>query len=194
VPYGRSLRPRSERSPRARAARRSARDEASRHPSGRAPIAEMRQIPPSPSPRLETGSNALDGVRLTLNAHASPQPKSTAPAFRTAPTPTCGRPSERAQQLFRVLYVAVLAPQQRVNRQLITFGGQPCFRTRSSYSCSVATRAHRATVAASRWRQSARRPFVRNRVETPAPITRRASGRRRKTFDLKSSTRQPSRT
>ena len=92
---------------------------------GRAPIAKMsRRMPPTPVAAPWKGSTALGWLwDSTLNAQTRPPPTSTAPAFSPGPMTTCGAlGGQRAQQLLGVLVGAVLAPQQRVHRQLDLVG------------------------------------------------------------------------
>ena len=88
---------------------------------GRAPIATMsRRIPPTPVAAPWNGSTA-DGwlCDSTLNATASPSPRSITPAFSPGPCSTrspCG--GEPLQQEGRVLVAAVLRPEEREDGEL----------------------------------------------------------------------------
>ena len=89
--------------------------------TGRAPIAMMsRRIPPTPVAAPWNGSTAEGWLWLsTLNATASPSPRSSTPAFSPGPCSTRS-PLEgsRLQEQRRVLVAAVLRPEQREDREL----------------------------------------------------------------------------
>ena len=95
---------------------------------GRAPTANTsRRMPPTPVAAPWNGSTALGWLcDSTLNAHASPPPTSTAPAFSPGPMTTRG-PSvgQRLEQLARVLVAAVLGPHEAEDRQLDLVGLAP---------------------------------------------------------------------
>ena len=89
--------------------------------TGRAPIAEMsRRMPPTPVAAPWKGSTADGWLWLsTLNATASPSPRSRTPAFSPGSLQhPLARGGEPAQQQRRVLVAAVLRPEQREDGEL----------------------------------------------------------------------------
>src|SRR6478752_3321962 len=112
----------------------------SRIATGRAPIAKMsRRIPPTPVAAPWNGSTALGWLcDSTLNAHASPPPTSTAPAFSPGPITTCG-PSVGSvrSSFFECLYAQCSLHSSEYIASSSTFGGPPCLSHTSSYSRSV---------------------------------------------------------
>src|SRR5436309_1919583 len=98
-----------------------------------------RRIPPTPVAAPWKGSTALGWLcDSTLNAHASPPPTSTAPAFSPGPMTTCG-PSVGSvrNSFFECLYAQCSLHSSEYIASSSTFGGPPCFSQTSSYSCSV---------------------------------------------------------
>ena len=93
----------------------------SRSAIGRAPIATMsRRMPPTPVAAPWNGSTAVGWLcDSTLNATASPSPRSTTPAFSPGPCSTRSPARGQAAQQGRgVLVAAVLRPEHREHGQL----------------------------------------------------------------------------
>ena len=99
----------------------SAKRRPSRSATGRAPIATMsRRIPPTPVAAPWNGSTADGWLWLsTLNATASPSPRSSTPAFSPGPCSTRSPVARQPLQEQRgVLVAAVLRPEEREHREL----------------------------------------------------------------------------
>src|SRR3954470_18020173 len=112
--------------------------------TGRAPIAKMsRRIPPTPVAAPWNGSTALGWLcDSTLNAHASPPPTSTAPAFSPGPINTW-RPSVGSvrSSFFECLYAQCSLQSSENIASSTWFGGRSSLSQISSYSARVSPRA-----------------------------------------------------
>src|SRR5438270_12423508 len=139
---------------------------------GRAPRAKMsRRIPPTPVAAPWKGSTALGWLcDSTLNAHASPPPTSTAPAFSPGPTTTCGplMGSVRSS-FFECLYAQCSLHRSEYIASSSAFGAPPCFSHTSSYSSRVRPSA-RASASSGNYRPHRRA----HRLEDQQPIGRGA--------------------
>src|SRR5947208_10959144 len=140
----------------------------SRSAIGRAPIAiTSRMIPPTPVAAPWKGSTALGWLcDSTLNAHASPPPTSTAPAFSPGPTTTCGPllGSVRSS-FFEYLYAQCSLHRSEYIASSSAFGAPPCFSHTSSYSSRVRPSA-RASASLGNYRPHRRA----HRLEDQQPV------------------------
>ena len=138
---------------------------------GRAPIAKMsRRMPPTPVAAPWKGSTAEGWLcDSTLNAHTSPPPTSTAPAFSPGPITTCG-PSVGSVRSSRLecLYAQCSLHSSEYIASSTWLGAPPCFSQTSSYSARVRPRA-RASSTVGRTALSDTGPPSRRRCSGPAP-------------------------
>src|ERR1700728_2376257 len=119
---------------------------------GRAPTAKMsRRIPPTPVAAPWNGSTALGGLcDSTLNAHTSPSPTSTAPAFSPGPMTTLGPSVGRVRNSFlECLYAQCSLHSSEYIASSTWFGVRPCFSRISSYSARVSPSASASSTVGS---------------------------------------------
>src|ERR1039458_4652727 len=98
-----------------------------------------RRMPPTPVAAPWKGSTALGWLcDSTLNAHASPPPTSTAPAFSPGPMTTCAPSVGSVRSSFlECLYAQCSLHSSEYIASSSTFGGRPCCSHTSSYSAAV---------------------------------------------------------
>src|SRR3984957_3248286 len=98
-----------------------------------------RRMPPTPVAAPWNGSTALGWLcDSTLNAHARPEPTSTAPAFSPGPITTCAPSVGSVRSSFlECLYAQCSLHSSEYIASSSTFGGPSCFSQTSSYSAAV---------------------------------------------------------